>query len=291
MLNSLLEYVRGMHHTTKKEDVQKTVSFIFNNLNDEVLPTLDNLIESKNLASYVDANMVTMISRSCDFKAKDAKDAVKKIKSGFVNINKAYKKVTSLIEKELSDVITDKTVTAKDAAILRMVNDLGAMNTYVLDLAYYIIMDKKITDLPKFKLNMIKNNLNGFGNSFQAYGSNFGRLIEDMHKISSNVVSINEGKESFLSLNLSKTGKTVDLPMANGFINNPIYHIRMWMVDKEVEKYESLKDKKRLIELRLMELKLEDNNEGDPKLRKQIEYYEDKLSKIEYKIEKIETED
>lgn len=290
MLNSILELVRGMHHTIKKEDVLKTTEFVFNNLNNEVIPTLDNLMQVKDLEQIVDTNIFSMISRSADIKSKDARDAVKKLKNGFVGINKSYKQVVGLIEDELSDVVTNKTVTAKDAAILRMVNDIGAMNNFVMDLSYLVIMNKEETNLPKFKMKTVKNNINGFGNAFQAYGDKFSSTLKDMSKISSTLISISEGKESFLGLNLKKTGKTVDLPMANGFINNPIYHIRMWLVDREVEKYESLKDKKRLVELRLMELKLEESNESDPKLRKQIEYYEDKLSKIEYSIEKIEND-
>lgn len=290
MLNSIIELVKGMHHTIKKEDVLKTTEFVFSNLNNEVIPTLDNLMQVKNLEQIVDTNIFSMISRSADIKSKDARDAVKKLKNGFVGINKSYKQVVGLIEDELSDVVTNKTVTAKDAAILRMVNDIGAMNNFVMDLSYLVIMNKEETNLPKFKMKTVKNNINGFGNAFQAYGDKFSSTLKDMSKISSTLISISEGKESFLGLNLKKTGKTVDLPMANGFINNPIYHIRMWLVDREVEKYESLKDKKRLVELRLMELKLEESNESDPKLRKQIEYYEDKLSKIEYSIEKIEND-
>jgi hypothetical protein len=65
----------------------------------------------------------------------------------------------------------------------------------------------------------------------------------------------------------------------------------MWLVDREMDKYESLKDTKKLIELRINELKLKERETRDPKLEKQIEYYEDKLASIEYEIKNIETID
>ena len=72
-----------------------------------------------------------------------------------------------------------------------------------------------------------------------------------------------------------------------GFIGNPIYHIRKFLVDLEVNKYEKLKDEKRLVELKPQKLKLEQANKNDPNLDKQIKYYEDKLEKIELRIETI----
>jgi len=76
--------------------------------------------------------------------------------------------------------------------------------------------------------------------------------------------------------------------LKTNFKYNPIYHIRKFLVDVELNKLESLKDKKRLLELKLLELKnkLKDNP-NDEKLKKQIEYYEKKLAKTEEKIEAI----
>ena len=72
------------------------------------------------------------------------------------------------------------------------------------------------------------------------------------------------------------------------FTGNPIYHFRKFLVDLELKKLESLKDRKRLIELKLTELKQkQQGNPDDPKLKKQIEYYENKLEQIEHKIDVI----
>jgi len=71
--------------------------------------------------------------------------------------------------------------------------------------------------------------------------------------------------------------------IAKRFIGNPIYHIRLFLIDIDLLKLERLKEKKRLLELRLLELQ----GKNDPKIKKQIEYYEDKLNKLELKIEKL----
>ena len=74
---------------------------------------------------------------------------------------------------------------------------------------------------------------------------------------------------------------------ASGFIGNPIYHIRLFLTDLEINKYKSLEDEKRLLELKLAELKAKQQGTDDPKLKQQIEFYENEIKKTEDKINVI----
>ena len=87
-----------------------------------------------------------------------------------------------------------------------------------------------------------------------------------------------------LGLKSDKTVTAKNIQM--NFIYNPIYHIRLFLVDLEELRLERLKDSKRLLELRLLELKNRANTENDPKLKEAITYYENKLEKIDRKIER-----
>jgi len=76
--------------------------------------------------------------------------------------------------------------------------------------------------------------------------------------------------------------------IAKGFIGNPIMHLRLLFVDLTALRLEAMKDKRKLLELRLLELR-SFNNDGstNPKLSKQIAFYEDKLNKLDMKIDKL----
>ena len=87
-----------------------------------------------------------------------------------------------------------------------------------------------------------------------------------------------------LGLKSDKTVTAKNIQM--DFIYNPIYHIRLFLVDLEELRLERLKDSKRLLELRLLELKNRANTENDPKLKEAITYYENKLEKLDRKIER-----
>lgn len=74
---------------------------------------------------------------------------------------------------------------------------------------------------------------------------------------------------------------------SSGFIGNPIYHIRLFLTDLEVNQYKKLEDEKRLLELKVAELKAKQQGNEDPDLQKQIEYYEQEIKKTEDKIDTI----
>ena len=72
------------------------------------------------------------------------------------------------------------------------------------------------------------------------------------------------------------------------FIGNPIYHLRLLLVDLQMLRLETLKERKRILELKVLELKQkETTGKVDPKLKQQIQYYEDKIKKVNMKIDKI----
>lgn len=72
--------------------------------------------------------------------------------------------------------------------------------------------------------------------------------------------------------------------ITKNFMGNPIYHLRLFLVDLRTMRLESLKEEKTLLELRILELK---NGDPDGKLKSQISYYENKLNKLDMKIKRL----
>jgi hypothetical protein len=287
-VNGILSYVKNMFHTVKKEDVIKTTEFVFNNLTNDVITAIEDVIANSDSSLIENSGILKNLNMFSELKAKNNKDLLIKIKDIFTDIEKSYKDMLAVIENNLSDVITNTASTPKDAAILKVVSDIGSMNIFIMDLLYSVIMDKENSMLPSIKLKSVEANTPEFIKCIKYYGKNFSKVVKDLPKVSSTVININDGKESMLSGLLSHAGVLLTLPHTQGFTNNPIYHIRMWMIDREIVKYESLKDRKKMIELRLLELKLDEQGESDTKLQKQIQYYEEKLNKLEYEIAKLE---
>lgn len=287
MISSLKDLVLRLNTTIARKDVMKNVELIFSSISEDVIPSLKELEENIDKVSKDKLLKLKNLAAMAGIKHKDHKDIITKILVTYTSIQKEYTTFLDLVNKELSEVITNKTITAKDAVILRIISDIASMNSYVLDFSYYLLINDKETNLPKYKLKSINDGSVPFSSLYKVYSNNIHKLLQDVYKTSDNKLDV-EDESGMNEVMLSKTGKLVVLPQASGFINNPIYHFRIWLTDREMNKYESLKDKKRLIELKVLELKLKQSNGNEPELSKQIEYYEEKLSKTEHAIERIE---
>jgi hypothetical protein len=73
-----------------------------------------------------------------------------------------------------------------------------------------------------------------------------------------------------------------------GFDNNPIYRIRMLYAEWQADRYAAFKDKKRMLELRLLNLKNANSGKADMQVEKEIDYLQSRIDTLEYKMAKIE---
>lgn len=288
MFSTLLETITSFIGTYRKEIAVKYLDYILASTENLVLPTFAEVIDSENLPIVKKNTFFTTIYKNCGILASDNYDALVKMGQSFQGIVNNRIGLKQLVNKHLQDTLTSKAMSAKSAAIITLLHDLNSLNTYMLDLLYFILTDEKKSDLPKVKFKRIKEDAPTFIQLYKVYGFNFKDIIEDIEKISDEIVPTKqEVSDAINNMLLMKTGKLITLPQQN-FVGNPIYHFRMWLIDRDSRRIESLRLKKQLIELRLMELKLNQEGTSDPNLSKQIKYYEEKLADIEYNIEKYE---
>lgn len=82
-------------------------------------------------------------------------------------------------------------------------------------------------------------------------------------------------------------------PLGVGFIPvslNPIYHIGMLVAEWQAERYKLATEEKRSLEYRLLSLKEMRDGKRDAKLEQEIEYTENRIKKINFKLSKFEEE-
>lgn len=69
---------------------------------------------------------------------------------------------------------------------------------------------------------------------------------------------------------------------------NPIYHIRMAIADWQVTRFKAAQEEKRMLDFRLLQLKLAADGKKDARLEQEIEYTETRLQKLNYKLKQWE---
>lgn len=289
MISEILAVFSAFRGAMKKETIYEYTEFLYNSINDEVLPAFKIVLSDRSLDVIKKNTYLKNFSQMADLKSNDNFKTLEKMEGLFTNISKTQKDVKDLVNKHCSEVLTNKDIKAKDAAIVKFLTDLYSLTSFTLDFLYFIIVDEKYSELPKIKFKKIREGLPNYATLFKAYSKFYTTMLDDIAKIDDEHLEtdLDTAQQQMKEMILAKKSKLVSFPLSN-FIGNPIYHIRMWRVDKEIEKLEALKTKKQLVELKITELRLEKDGSKDKNLSKQIKYYEDKLAGIEYKIEKIE---
>lgn len=289
MLNGVLDTIKEfLGFRTKKSDILTYAENMFMSINVDVIPALDNIIETRTLDRVKKNNTFKSVFKSCGMAVSDNYEGLRELRRMFMEISKTDRLFYEVIDEGIRDTLDGKVFTARQAVILRILSDVQSMASYTLDIVYYglcVAKDTVETTYPKVKLTRILKSVSDFGQCYRAYSKNFAKVISKVNEVSVNVITTDTSTAIVESL-LNQGGPVLAIDTA-GFVGNPIYHFRMWLVDREIDKYEALKAKKQVLELKLLDLKARQAGEPDPSLEKQIAYYEDKVVNIEYKIEKI----
>ena len=202
--------------------------------------------------------------------------------------------------KEISDAVNDVVVsgalTAYKANLLRSVAHYYFMTRFAMDLAnffYVIESEESGMDLSKdYKLNnkqkeFIIKNMWVYARMIGVYGQDHGHFKTKLDGIDEITLPKDQVDEVIDIYNSDKIDVFNNLP-AN-FIGSPIYSIRLVFAEWESQRYKNLKDKKKLLELRFLHLKLmKEQNQSDINIEKEITYLQRRVTDIDFELSKIE---
>jgi len=283
-----------MGNITKKTEILEGLGNTTTNINRSIIPVLDKSIDffKKNEVPIDKLKLTRNMNEYGKLYVINVSTMLIVIRNIFKDIVKNESKLVRLVDDNLEGLISKTNLTVRETAILKVIEDISDMSLYTYDYVYLlinrhpdIVVDGENIYLSKPKINEIYRNLYTYAMMVKTY-NDFTKTVSDLGKVAD--IKIQENSNRSLLKNISsKLGKSMSLPL-NGFVGNIIYHWGMFMVDREVKNYESLKDKQKLIELKLLELQSKNNGSENPRLTKQIEYYEEKLKSVEYKIREVE---
>lgn len=264
-----------------KSKTEATFTAVVYEIENGILPILDNYQDPKNKAildNLKNSNTFKIIKEG--LKVNDPSKLLVELEVYFKDILTNQSKIVSSINTILSDSVNEKTITFKQYEMMNYIDDMYSNTYFTTELLYILIRDEKnsmlsqkqviklLKQLPSFKLKVlnkvtVKDALASIGNS---------------------------SSESIYDINSADAPDSIKMSgiKVSNFIGNPIFSFRKWLVDKDIDKAKALEDTKNLIELRLLELRNQAAGESDNEgLRKQIEYYEDKLAEVDSKISKL----
>ena len=186
----------------------------------------------------------------------------------------------------------DEARNTRTAAYAVVTFQYGFLTSFSMKIARYIVeleLNNVGGQLPSgFKIldEQIKEDIVSFLKLIEFYNTHTGTIYSAVGNVP--VIDLDNDYEAMKrELNSDKEINLLN-KASLGFNGNPIYHMRLWIADKETNKYNDLKDTRRIVELQLEKLRNKNEGKDDAKLDKQISYYANKMKKISKAIAKIE---
>ena len=255
-----------------KSKTEATFTAVVYEIENGILPILDNYQDPKN------SNTFKIIKEG--LKVNDPSKLLVELEVYFKDILTNQSKIVSSINTILSDSVNEKTITFKQYEMMNYVDDMYSNTYFATELLYILIRDEKNSMLSQKQVIKLLKQL-----------PNFKLKVLNKVTVKDALASIaNSSAESIYDRNSADAPDSIKMSgiKVSNFIGNPIFSFRKWLVDKDIDKAKALEDTKNLIELRLLELRNQAAGESDNEgLRKQIEYYEDKLAEVDSKISKL----
>lgn len=307
--------------TIKKDRVVSELRETINLLSDEVLPPLEDLIVLIKEKKVTDKELMTnfmcknILATHKEFKNSPS-GMLMTFRDTLSNVVMKEQDIIKCIDKTFkSAVVTDRTITMGELCVIDLVKAINLVTTYMSDLLLVICFDLRGgSSLNKKFLSKVNACIVGFVEAIKNLEPK--KLQEKLDKIPSLprdkvgeaiTTALEEGvdvdnlsEESSTAVGMLKSvvsgvtnvfsSITSGSIGRSGFVYSPIYHLRMAWADFQVSRYESLKNNKQATEAILLDLRLKKEGSNDPTIDKQIKYYEDKLTNIQYKIDEYEKE-
>lgn len=294
---SFFDFLGSLIPSLKKNDLNEDIRVTRMELSEKVIPLFDNASTYFNTNSFsskevqaLDSDFMNQIKMGSS--SKNMVSAISKLLPK-VLVNLEF--LDSQVESLISGNVQTANITYKKASLLRGISYIGFVSVYALELLSYIYANEVASvggsdyseiDIPKKKLEKIKTNITNFAKILKVYSMDDKKFAESFGAIPD--VQLDKNFKDAYSALKEKELDPLDVVLTKNFTGSPIYSFRLIWAEWQANRYKLNKERKKYLELRLMQLKALKDGGSDPALDKQISHMEERIQKLDYELHKQE---
>lgn len=291
---SIINFIKAMLPRVEKSTIEEDIRTTLKELDQSVLPMYlagGQHFRTTPLRHKDSLQLQGMYYNERDLRAKGPNfiwDLAEDLNRMKMNLLFLQKKAEEILEADL----LNEGLTIQKAQVVRAVGAISFMSRFSLDFLNHILSleaipkDAELVLAPSQKKHMtegIRRFMKSL-NDFCMDPKNFERLFTELPDVV--VTSKN-------AASLAQVFKPRDLdPFAGqtvyGFSGNPIYHIRLVVTEWQAKRYNANKDKKKVLELKLLQLKSLQDGKPNPRLEQEITYLESRVEKLDRAMREVE---
>lgn len=302
---NIIGFIKSLLPNFSKSDLESDMEQSIESIPDilNIYSSLESVIKGIKLESKESKDILKTFYKEIDsVKHKNKISSTKNIGTDtltfFKNVKENGDYLLNEISDSVNDVIVSQALTAYKANLLRSVSHYFFLTRYSLDLANYLYIKEaehgkmdldKNYKLVKKQEEFITKNIWLYTRALAVYGtdpSEFKHRLEKISEVSLPKEAIDEVVDLY---NSDKIDITNVLP--NNFIGSPIYSVRLIFAEWQSQRFHSSKDKRKLLELRLLHLKLmKEQGQSDIAIEKEIVYLQKQVTNIDKYLSDLESD-
>ena len=254
-------------------------------MSDDFISSLEMLNDNPDIVKKLNLGLLPKLLGN-----KSNVDTLKKMYIFFKEVVNSFSALKKDVYNALPPITTSKVVSIKAAVYLKIVDDLANMVSWYSSYTTIILLDKKRSTLPDVYFNKINEATLMFVNLYKNYDGKLQNILSDAKKLETVNVDINDNNTGIVANSLLNGNNAALLTLnRQGFVGNPIFTLRIWIVELTVKLVDFLEYQNKIRQIAINKLKAELNGDLDPETRekylKQIEKYEEMITKTLATIE------
>jgi hypothetical protein len=218
--------------------------------------------------------------------------------AGLVRMTNNIKALTKLVNQEMGRDVVTEGASSKKIVLMRAAERISYVSRKSLDLLNLIYVNEAIevgadareVSMSKAEVAKAEESVPNLGRLLNMYGVDthaFEKLVNEMPDL----VLSSAGTEDLEATYNDQELDPFDAPLAKGFVGNPIYHVRMAIAEWQVQRYKAAQEKKKVLELRLLHLRVAAERGGtNPSIERQIAYTQGRVATLDRYLTSTEQE-
>ena len=294
----LMGFISSLLKFLKKDILIEDIDTSLKELNQTVVPLVVQFAEQ---TEYTNLHSAKSKNVQTQFKKFFVSPSGSKKPSMIGEIARVISNVKSNLEivKENSELLLNGDVireglTAKKAVLVRAAEHISFISRFTLDLIEYICemeleaaKSGKESDLPPVKIRRVESMIQDYAALLSVYCVDPKDFLKNLEAIPETIIN-DKTAPSLISVYGEKVLDPFASVTSKNFSGSPIYHIGLMWAEWQSFRYKVAEEKKRMLELRIIELRQRQSGNNDPKLEMEIEYIKNRIEGYERQMQELE---
>lgn len=294
-MSALIDFVKKLNTRIEKNTVLSDLDSILKELQNFGIPMTKDLADQAKLAPFSSDYYNSLASHVYDqvkFPRK-SQSLWLDLNQALLNVQANCAEVKRLAEEFLAEDTLRDAMTARGANLLRMASAMSFVSSYTLDAVDYALKMEAVklgdsNDIPPAQAKYVEGGVERFARLLAdccLEPKKFNKLFSDIPDVYLSDKNMAAAAAMFKDTQLDPFDSIRGVSNWRG---SPIYAIRMMWETWQASRFHAAKDRKKMMELRLIHLQNLQQGGSNPRLEKEIEGLQARINKIDRDIRKVE---